>query len=56
MTAGVGFALEAKAEGNASERLTWGQSPLRSGEQVAVQMPEDAGVIRVGGMRRESEP
>jgi hypothetical protein len=56
MATWVGYALEAKAEGNASERLTWGRTPLRSGEQVAVKKPEDAGVIRAGGMRRELEP
>ena len=56
MTAEVGFALEAKAEGNASDRLTWGRTPLTSEEQVTVDKPRDAGVIRAGGMRRESEP
>ena len=56
MTTREGYALEAKAEGNASERLTWGQTSRRSGEQVPVEKPEDAGMIRAGGMRRESEP
>ena len=56
MRAWVGYALEAKAEENALDRLTWGRASLTSGEQGAVNKPEDAGVIRAGGMRRESEP
>ena len=49
MATWVGFALEAKAEGNASERLTWGRTSRKSEEQGAVNKPEDAGGIRAVG-------
>ena len=55
MTAEEGYALEAKAGGNAPDKLTWGRTSRKRGQQVAVDMPIDAGDIRVGGMRRKSE-
>ena len=55
MTAGVGYALEAKAEGNASDTLTWGRSPERAGNKQQWKSLKTPEVLRAGGMRRESE-
>jgi hypothetical protein len=55
MTAGVGYALEAKAGGNAPDKLTWGRSPERASSKYQWKSPKTPEVLRAGGMRRESE-